>query len=41
MTEMMVNLYNVPEDFLGAFVKAVRQVYEDEMLEKLSKSVEE
>jgi len=41
MTEMLVNLYNVPEDFLGEFVKAVRKVYDDEMMEQLSKSTQD
>jgi hypothetical protein len=41
ITELLVNLYNVPEDVLGDFVKAVRQVYDDEMMEKMSRHVED
>ena len=41
VTELLVNLYNVPEDILGEFTKAIRQVYDDEMMEKMSRNVED
>lgn len=41
LSEILLHQYNVPEDFLGDFVKAVRQVYDDEMMEKMSRRVED
>jgi hypothetical protein len=41
LTELLLNLYNVPEDVLGEFAKAVRKVYEDEMVENMSRHVED
>jgi hypothetical protein len=41
VTELLVNLYNVPEDILGEFAKAIRQVYDDEMMEIASRNTED
>jgi hypothetical protein len=41
MTELLVNRYSIPEDFLGEFVKAIRTVYEDEMMENISRHTED
>lgn len=41
LSEILFHQYRVPEKFIGDFVELVRQVYEDEMMENMSRHVED
>jgi hypothetical protein len=41
MTELLLNHYDVPENFLGEYVRRVRALYDDEVKEWASRNTED